>query len=213
MKDEFLFRLLPYVALVLFLMGGVVRWAGSRWVEPSADGWRPSSRSRPSWSWRVGIAGVVAGHGVGLFFPQAFGTLHTHPRLLLTVDAASVLFGALAVAGLAMKLAAGAGRRLRSPVDTLGLTILGVALVSGLAIALVYRGAPSWYGTVLVPYLRSICLLEPRPDLVALMPFWLRLHVVAGFLLLGVAPWTSVGRSLAARRAPGTGTRVARETA
>lgn len=197
MKDELLFGLLPYGAFLLFLTGFGVRLVvpGSR-GSSGRLGSRLTGRSLSwrSWSWRVGFAGVLLVHLVGFLFPRGLESIHQSPRVLLTVEALGVLFGALAVVGLLLEtLQPDGGLRPRSAFDTVGLTLLGVALASGLLMTLNFRGSPTWFGAVLVPYLRSILELEPRVGLIGPLPFLVRLHVLAAFLLLAAAPWTSAG--------------------
>ena len=202
MKDGFLFGLLPYAALLLFVIGVAVRMGfAPRSSSGSLDA-RPSWRGLPwrSWSWRVGLVGVLLGHLAGFLFPGALASIHQHPRFLSMMEAAGVIFGTLAVVGLLVEVFHDdGGLRPRSLLDTVGLTLVGVALVSGLAMILAYRGAPSWYGPVLVPYLQSILVFEPRLGLMGPLPFWVRLHVLTAFLLLAVAPWTSLGGWVARR--------------
>lgn len=202
MKDGLLFGLLPYGALLLFLLGVAVRVGTASRASSGSWGAPFSWRALPwrSWSWQVGLAGVLLGHLIGFLFPQALVSLHQHPRLLATVEAAGAIFGTLAVVGLLLEVFPDdGGLRPRSLLDTVGLTLVGVALTSGLVMILAYRGAPSWYGPVLVPYLQSILVFEPRLGLMSPLPFWVRLHALTAFLLLAVAPWTSAGGWVARR--------------
>lgn len=192
-----MFRWLPYGALAVFVLGVLLRVLGS-----GASGPRPAARraSSWSWSWRIGLAGAVLGHLVGLLAPGVLVALHQHPVTLLAVEGLALVFGLTALFGLLLEAcSSGGGLRPKSLLDSLGLTFLGLALVSGVSLTLLFRSAPAWYATVLTPYLGSLLTLEPRVALISPLPFWARLHLLAVFLLLAVAPWTTAGALLASR--------------
>lgn len=193
MKDELLLGVLPYAVLALFVTGAFVRLVpGSR--KRGVDRGRRNPAHFLSWSWRIGLGGVLLGHLTGFLFPGALQAIHQRPGLLLLVEGVGVVFGVLALAGLALETLSPHGRlHPRSFLDTVALTLLGMALASGLAMTILFRNAPSWYGAILVPYLWSLFSFEPRVGLVASLPFCPRAHVLAVFLLLAVAPWTSAG--------------------
>ena len=69
-----------------------------------------------------------------------------------------------------------------------------IEVISGLAIAVLYRWGSSWSGVTLVPYLLSLLHMKPAVELVAGMPFLVRLHVVCAFALLAIAPFTETAR-------------------
>lgn len=211
MREQVLFAWLPYAVLVTFGLGVVLRLRRTP-SKPSPGPSPERRRSSPSWrswSWRIGLAGVVAGHVIGFLAPGLLEALHRSPRLFLALEALGALLGLAALSGLLLQVLAPGGRPApRGILDTVALTLLVTSLATGLAIALAYRGAPSWYGTVLVPYLRSLLVLEPRTGLLTPLPYPLRLHVLAAFLLFAAAPWTSPAVAAARRLKaadPGTG--------
>ena len=46
------------------------------------------------------------------------------------------------------------------------------------------------YRETISPWLRSVLVLQPRPELMADVPVSFKLHVIAGFLLLAIWPFT-----------------------
>jgi nitrate reductase gamma subunit len=62
-------------------------------------------------------------------------------------------------------------------------------MVSGVAIALVYRWASSWSVVTLTPYVLSLPSAHPRVDLVASTPFLVRLHVLGAFASIALMPF------------------------
>jgi nitrate reductase gamma subunit len=81
-------------------------------------------------------------------------------------------------------------RAVTTGMDWVVLALLLVQIASGLWIAAAYRFGSSWAPSLLVPYVRSLILLQPRPELVAYVPLGLKLHVCAFFALAAVFPFS-----------------------
>src|SRR5262249_14024687 len=82
------------------------------------------------------------------------------------------------------------------------LALLLTGVVSGLALAALYRWGSSWSAVTLAPYVTSIAGGHPRTEFVGEMPFLVQLHVFTAFAALAVVPFTSpaLAPSLIARR-------------
>jgi nitrate reductase gamma subunit len=74
--------------------------------------------------------------------------------------------------------------------DWILLAALLVQIIAGLWTAIFYRWGSSWYAGFAVPYLYSIFLLQPDLSLVQAMPFMVKLHLVGGFVILALLPFT-----------------------
>jgi nitrate reductase gamma subunit len=87
-------------------------------------------------------------------------------------------------------------------VDTVFLSALFVALVSGSLIAILYRWASSWSALTLTPYEMSLLSGRPVIALAADMPLLVRLHVISSFAVLALFPVSrlSVVLTIALRR-------------
>jgi nitrate reductase gamma subunit len=149
-----------------------------------------------SWTWRVGLCGLLALHLLLLLFPrQVLAWNQRHWRLLL-LEGTGLLLGLAGLAGLVGLIV----RNVRAPartsptdpsiVDTAFLGLLLVAMISGLTAALLYRWASSWSTVTLVPYVRGLAGLEARVGLVGGLPYVVKLHVFSAVALLGVFPFT-----------------------
>lgn len=196
MKDQILFAALPYAALAFAVAGVVCR--GSGWLV----GRRPDPDEPPlpgAWARRIGLLGVVLGHCVGLAFPDALVQWTRHPGRLLVLEGVGLAFAGLALVGVALGVTFGLRRAQRSgrSFDMLCATLLLVALLSGIGVALAHRWSSTWYAATMVPYLRSLATLEPRLELASLMPYLVRFHVLAGFALLAAAPFYGARRPTA----------------
>jgi hypothetical protein len=86
-----------------------------------------------------------------------------------------------------------------SPLEAIGATLISIEVASGIAVAVLYRWASSWWCDA-DPYLLSLFRLEPRVALVASMPFAVRLHVFCAFAVVAVAPSHLTRRRPAARQ-------------
>jgi nitrate reductase gamma subunit len=189
--------------------------AGGRAAGPAGEASRvetyaadAASAIRSSWrggkAWRIGLVVLAGGHLLAIALPAQVVLWDRVTARLLLLEAAGLTGGLLALAGLAGLLrgrlrpaaegeaAPPAGGFGRSLADTLLLTLLALVMVSGVAVALIYRWGSSWSAVALTPYLRS--LVELRPDLSALagLPSLVRLHVLAGIASLAVVPFTDL---------------------
>jgi nitrate reductase gamma subunit len=193
MRDTLLFGYLPYVTLALLVLAPLCHA-----LVPS-PAIRPPAR-RTGLAWRYGIGLVLAGHLAGFLLPGQAAALRRMPGgAVVVVEAAAFGAGVLALAGLVAFVGAAfaPGRPGRaepgSLADTLFWTLLAIAVISGLAMALVYRWGSSWLTVTIVPYLRSLLRLQPEVQLVAEMPPLVRLHVLAGIAAGAVLPFTRWG--------------------
>ena len=88
-------------------------------------------------------------------------------------------------------------RLVTTPLDWLVLALLLVQVGTGVAIALTLRWGSVWYLHTAAPWLRSLAMLDPRIELVALLPSIAKVHALAAFLLLAVAPFSRLVHALA----------------
>lgn len=70
------------------------------------------------------------------------------------------------------------------------LLLLLLSILSGLLTALLYRFGTFWFPAVMTPYLWSVLTLQPRPELLADLPFWIQLHVFSFWVLLAAFPFS-----------------------
>ena len=74
--------------------------------------------------------------------------------------------------------------------DCLLVALMFVGLLSGLLTAAFYRWGSSWSAVTLAPYLTSVFRGAPLTALVERMPRLVQLHVLSGFAMLVVFPFT-----------------------
>lgn len=193
MRDTLLFAYLPYAALALLALVT----AGRALAAP-----RPADDTVPRTgrAWRYGIGLVLAGHLAGFLLPGVAASLRRMPGgAVVVVEAAAFGAGVLALAGLlgfvssAFAIRRSGATESDSLASTLLWMFLAAAVVSGLAMALVYRWGSAWQTVTIVPYLRSLVRVRPEVRLVAETPPLVRFHVLAGIAAGAALPFTRWG--------------------
>jgi nitrate reductase gamma subunit len=205
--SELLFLVFPYVALATLILGLGIRHALAR-RRPEAI--RPAARSawqlfRGTAAWRIGLAITAILHVVCLAVPTAIRTWNGAPLRLYLLEGTGLVFGVVALIGLVQLLWRHIGRSIAAHQpwvleigDYALLSVLCVAAVSGLVMAVVYRWGSAWAVGTLTPYLWSLGKGEPAIELVEQMPFLVRLHVFSWFAVVAVVPFTSAAMILVA---------------
>jgi len=200
MNQDLLFSVGPYGALILALIGILVRFA-----IPLEDSIRTFQRRQSRlllWSspaWKVGAMVVLGGHLLPVLLPRLLLSWNDDPLRLFLLEALGFGFGGLAFAGLWIGLRRtqtkdrSFGDRSFGPIDTIVAALLLTAVGSGLLVAVLYRWGSTWSVTLVVPYLKSLVTLSPRGELAASLPFLARIHILSAMGLLAIAPISSLG--------------------
>jgi nitrate reductase gamma subunit len=202
MRTALLFVVFPYVAAGVLALG-----LGFRFVRAGARTAATRAQADEAWAlfggcrmWRAGLVLVVAAHLLGLLLPDLIRSWNRAALRLYALEGAGLLFGVLALAGWARvmrrHLGRATGARVAEAADCLWLSLVFVALASGLATAIRYRWASSWAGATLGPYLGSLLRGAPTTALVERMPALVKLHVLSLFAVLAVLPATRLALAL-----------------
>jgi len=203
MNDDALFASAPYIAACAMPVAAVWFLARSDWAiaverrQPGGDGVAA-----------VGIIvrgaslALVALHILLLSAPDVVLGWNRDERRLLTLESAGLVVGAvclIALVGSIWRQRRVSDRGDDTPIgDVVMLTLVGIEMVSGLTLALLYRWASSWSAVTLTPYVVSLVHLNPRVELVASLPFLVRLHVFSTFAIAVAIPFTTVGAAVLA---------------
>ena len=136
----------------------------------------------------------MLGHGGGLLFPQQILLWNTVPVRLYILEGLAFAAGIAALAGWAgvmwRHLGRAGGSAAREVADAAFLSLLFVALLSGLLTAILYRWGSSWGVLTLTPYVRSLASGNPAAALAADLPFFVRLHVFSSMAALAAIPFS-----------------------
>lgn len=196
MSSDLLFRVIPYVALVILVGGLAVRSLVTRADEPAFADRLAEARSLFSGGrlWRLSLLLLLAVHVLILGIPNATLAWNSVPWRLYVLEGVALFLGLLALGGWAATMWRHF-RHTRSAIvadiaDLAVLALLLVTIVTGLAQAELYRWGSAWAAAILTPYLGSLLGGHASTDLVAQMPLLVQLHVFATFALCAVLPFS-----------------------
>jgi nitrate reductase gamma subunit len=199
--DHLLFALLPYLAVVAFLVLVTAR----RLLAPRLGASPPSVPRRYGERTLVvyGLLVVLAGHLLGFLIPEQVQVWNGDSLRRYVLEVSGLAFALMTLVGLLLAvrrwLFSAEARQGVGPADWLLYALLLLQVGSGIYVALSYPWGSSWYATAVVPYLRSLVRLEPDLGAVGALPHPIKLHLVAVWVLVVVLPFTRVVRPLVER--------------
>jgi nitrate reductase gamma subunit len=191
MSDQALFTIAPLVSLVVLLVGATLRMRheiARRLVVRAATPRRTLTRLLPA----IAFLAVLLGHVVMLAWPNDVSRWSRDLPRLMTIELAFLALGMVALAG----VADAARRLLRRSDGTAGLVdaaCLGVLLLtmtSGIGIAVLYRWAAAWSAPTVTRYTRALVSLQPDLEPLAAMPYLVKLHIFASFVVVALIAFT-----------------------
>ncbi len=204
MTDVLLFGALPYLAMALILVVSIQRYRRDGFTVTSLS----SEFLEKRWlfwgtvPFHLGILVVFLGHVVGFLIPRQVMAFNATPMRLLVLEGTGLVAGILTLTGLVIlvwrRMRDARLRAVTTPVDIAVYAMLFFQVVTGLWIALGYRWGSAWYTAVVVPYLRSVFLLQPDVRPMADLPLVARLHVLGAFALFSTFSATRLVHMLVA---------------
>lgn len=196
MWDTLLWAVIPYLAVAIAVIGGIVRYRLDRFSYSSQSSQFLESRALfwGSTAWHYGILLVLGAHLVALMFWDPWAVLVSDPSRLYVLEVIGLGLSILAFAGLVILLL----RRLVVPrvtavtstMDWVLLAVLVVQVGLGIWIALGYRWGSEWYVYTAVPWLHSLFKLNPQAEFMVALPFVVKAHALLGFGLIALFPFT-----------------------
>lgn len=194
--DGILLGVLPYVALVTFLLVTIQRYRGQAFTYSSLSSQFLENRQHfyGLVPFHYGILAVLAGHIVAFVMPSAILAWNSEPLRLYLLEITGLACGVLTLVGLVLIIRR---RRTSPPVrvvtstaDWIILALLLLQVVTGLYTAAMHPWGSSWFASVLTPYLWSLFRLSPDLAAVSVMPLMIKLHLVNAYLLILFFPFT-----------------------
>jgi len=196
MMDLILFGVFPYVAVALAVAVGVYRYAIDRysWSSQSSQFLESRILYWGSVPWHYAILLILLAHLLALLFPSGWGLLLGRPLRLYLLEVTGMVLGVATVLAVVLLLARrGLDDRLAavtSRLDWLLLALLLVQAATGIYIAFTLRWGGVWYLHTAVPWLRSLVLLQPEVDYLAVLPAVVKIHAFNAFLLVAIFPFS-----------------------
>lgn len=191
---------LPYVCFAVFVLGHIWRYRYDKfgWTTRSSQVYENRLLRWGSPMFHLGILMVIAGHAVGLLIPREWLYAVGISEQMYHIGATVLGTGAavLTLAGLAILIYR---RRVIGPVflattrmDKFMYVMLGATLLFGTAATVVHQvfGGGFHYRETVSPWLRSLILLQPQPELMIDVPLLFQLHVITASLLFALWPFT-----------------------
>ena len=201
LTGQFLWVILPYLALSIFVLGHLYRYGFSQytWTARSSEFLEKRHQRWASQLFHYGIIFVFLGHVLGLLVPAAWtGALGVSERLYQ--EQALLLGGVaglLAVVGIVWfnwrRWSVARLRRNSSLGDYLAIALLLLVIALGIYNTLLYplsHHGPYNYRATIAPWLRGFLTGRPDAALMVHVPATFQLHLLAAFLLFALWPFT-----------------------
>ncbi|MCC7325384.1 MAG: respiratory nitrate reductase subunit gamma [Burkholderiales bacterium] len=196
MSDIILLAVFPYVALVLGIGGGIYRYRHDRFSYSSLSSQLLENR-RLFWGsvpWHYGITIVLLAHLVAFLIPGIWARIIAEPLTLYTLEVTGFALALAALIGLSVLII----RRLTQPrllavtttMDWVLLAVLLLQVALGFWVSLFYRWGADWYVHTSVPWLVSLASFNPQIQYVASLPWIVKFHLLTGFFLIALFPFT-----------------------
>jgi nitrate reductase gamma subunit len=194
--NEFLFGVVPYVAVALAIVVTIIRWRRHPFSVSSLSSQLLESRMLywGSIPFHWGLSLILTGHLLALIVPRGFELWNGAPLRLYMLEAtglALALWAAFGITVLIVRRHSSARiRRVTSPMDAVVLIVIATQIASGIWIAIGYRWGSYWGTAVFVPYTRSLLSFQPDPAYVDPLPWVLKIHVLSFFAFLAIFPFS-----------------------
>jgi len=191
-----MFGTLPYVAILIFLIGSIFRYKniGYKLSSLSSQFLEGKQLFFGSQPFHWGLLVLFVGHLIAFAIPKAVIIWNGHPVRLLILEVTSLIFALSALIGLILLIKRRFSNKrimvLTNNMDTVVYVVLLVQIVSGIAIALFARWGSTWFASSLTPYLRSIFTFDPQVGVASALPWFAQLHIVSAFFMVAIIPFT-----------------------
>jgi nitrate reductase gamma subunit len=149
---------------------------------------RPLSSRLPA----IGFYGLFLGHAIVVAWPDQLLNWSRSLFRLMAFELTLLALGMMALAGVGIAVR----RRVVQPHDTGSLAdaaflgVLLVTLLSGIAIAVMYRWAAVWSAVTVTPYARALLRLRPNLEAIETMPYLVKLHIFSSFVAVALLAFT-----------------------
>ncbi|MDO5050090.1 MAG: respiratory nitrate reductase subunit gamma [Actinomycetaceae bacterium] len=200
----------PYLSLGLLVVGLIWRYRYDKF------GWTSRSSQLHESTWlrwaspmfHFGILFVGAGHVMGLLVPktwtEAAGISQHFYHLMATFGGMGA--GIMTVVGLIgllyRRIVTKSVRFATTRNDVFMYVLLCLPIALGFWATLQHQilggGGGYDYRESISPWLRSVLAFQPQPELLATVPITFKLHIIAGFLLFAIWPFTRLVHVLSA---------------
>ncbi len=199
-----LFAVLPYAALLIFFLGTIMRYRKAPFSYSSLSS-QFLENERHFWgvvAFHYGIIMVLLGHLAGLLVPRYVLLWNRVPLRLYILEISALAFALMTLVGLLGTMERRAHfsrtRRVSTLADWTIELLLLVQVIAGIYIAIFHPWGSSWFAASATPYLWSLFKFSPDVAFLTTMPFVVKLHMVNGWLIILLFPFTRLVHMLVA---------------
>jgi len=196
MLNIFFFMVLPYVAVIIFVIAGIYRYnhLELKYSALSSQFLGNVGIFYGILPLHVGLIVVSLGHFIAFLFPSLLLAWNGQPMRLLLFEGVSIVFGFSIIFGLFVLLIRRmANSRIQAVSNKMDIIIevsLFLQALLGIWIAIGYRWGASWFASDISPYLWSIVKFNPDISAIIALPMAIQLHVILGFIIMLLFPFT-----------------------
>lgn len=194
--DTLFFAVLPYVAMVLFLVGTIHRYRSRAFTYSSLSSQLLENKQH-FWAlvpFHYGIITVLAGHIVAFLIPRGILLWNSRPLRLYVLEVSALIFGVTTLVSLfaivARRLTDRKVRIVTSRADWFLYALLLLQVFTGVYVAVFNRWGSSWFAASAAPYFWSLLRLSPDISVISAMPWMVKAHIVNAFVVIAFFPFT-----------------------
>lgn len=196
MFDIVLFVAFPYLAVVTAVWVGIYRYRNDRFSYSTQSSQFLENRML-SWGsapWHYAILIILSAHFIAVIIPSVWASLISAPIRLYVLEVTGLALALMAIFALGLlvvrRLTTPRVRSVTTPADWLLLALLLAQVVLGFWVALFFRWGADWYLHTAVPWIISLVTFQPEVASVTALPWVVKIHILGGFLLIAVFPFT-----------------------
>ncbi len=194
--NDFLLIGLPYIAIVLAIVGSIWRYRSTKFKYSSLSSQFLEGKQLfwGSVPFHWGILVLFFGHLIGFLFPSSVLAWNSEPVRLIIIEISAFIFAVAVFIGLVNLLYRRfTHERIRvvsSKMDYTILILLLLQVITGMWIAYSFRWGSSWFASVITPYLWSIFTFQPDIAAVSAFPWMVKIHIVGAYIIVLMLPFT-----------------------
>jgi len=200
MTNQFLWVIFPYACIVIFIVGHIFRYRNDQfgWTAKSSEFIEKKQLMIGSVLFHIGVIPVIAGHVVGLGVPKEWTRALGISDHLYHMGAVwgGGFFGFVTLAGMLIltsrRFMLKNVRKLSSASDLIVNTLLLLIVFLGIySVVATTATQPDFdYRDSISVWFRSLLILRPEANLMSVVPVAFQLHVLSGFLIFAMWPFT-----------------------
>lgn len=199
MYEQFLWVVLPYIVLTIFIGGHIYRYQHDQfgWTSKSSELLEKKLLRLGSNLFHWGIIFVFGGHVMGLLIPisvyEAMGVSEHQYHTISLIG--GIPAGIAATIGILILLYRRMTVRRLIATSTKGdwvsLVFLIIVIFSGMSATFFNIDSNGFdYRTTIGPWLRGVLLFHPDATLLATVPVWFKIHMIAAMGIFAAWPFT-----------------------